>query len=176
MATVTNEELLEYINVLNARVNSLSNSLDVTNQTVASNKNSATNSINSLTLSVNSLVAEDNDIHDEIHEIKQNLTYTYSYLVDTSNDLATLNNSYSILNSTVNTNRIDMDDEDWELHNEIHDFRQGTYVYIEGNTSAINNINNYLTDVPQHVLLSESEYERISEPDPEKYYFVYEED
>ena len=176
MATVTNEELLAYINDLNIRVTNLSNSLDDTNQTVTSNYNRNNASINSLNLSVNSLVAEDNDLHNEIHEVSQNLTYTYSYLVNTSNDLGSLITSYQVLNDTVSTNRTDMDDEDWELHNEIHEFRQGTYAYIVGNTNSINSINNYLTEVPQHILLSEEEYERIDEPDPTKYYFVYEEE
>lgn len=173
---VTNDELLSYINALNIRVTNLSNSLDDTNLTVASNNNYARTNINLLTLNVNSLVSEDNDIHNEIHEVKQNLTYTYSYLVDTTYNLNTLNNSYDFLSYTVDVNRTDMDDEDWELHQEIHEVKQGVYSYISENSDNIFEINQYLTEVPQHILLSETEWENIGTPDPVKYYFVYEEE
>lgn len=173
---VTNDELLSYINALNVRVTNLSNSLDATNLTVATNNNYARTNITLLTNDVNSLVSEDEDLHNEIHEVKQDLSYTYTYLTYTTNDVNTLNNSYEVLSYTVDVNKQYMDDEDWELHQEIHEVKQGVYSYISENSDNIFEINQYLTEVPQHVLLSESEWENIGTPDPVKYYFVYEEE
>lgn len=178
MATTTEiiQQLVEAVNDLNIRVTSLDNQLNSLTYTVNSVNNNATSGINSLTLSVNSLIVEDNELHDEIHAVNESLINTYSYLMNTTNNLNSLGNSYLDLSYTVNVNRTDMDNEDVELHNEIHSFTEGINTYISYNTSNIDGIKNYLTAVPQHVLLSEEEYEYLPNPDPVKYYFVYEED
>lgn len=163
MASVTIESLQTQIDALNERLNLNVEKLrrgQVDNET----------SINQIKTKLTVLDGEDNEIHQELHDIG----VLVEGIDEREGDVEFANNIHGQeidrLDTELEDLRKEMDDMDEEHHEELHTLAQK----IDGHTADIDKVFEAQEKIPEHVVLSEEEYEKLVSPDPFKFYFTYE--
>ena len=116
----------------------------------------------------NLLDDEDIEIHEEIHDLAQVVSSNVSRINTLEVKSTTIND---LLSADVDLQQ-QIDDMDVEHHEELHDLAD----VLSNHTTRINGLEIFKAESPEHVVLSEDEYDRMAEHDYDTFYFVYEED
>lgn len=163
MASITIESLQTQIDALNERLNLNVEKLrrgQVDNET----------SINQIKTKLTVLDGEDNSLHQELHDIG----VLVEGIDEKENDVEFANNIHGQeidrLDSELGDLREEVNDMDAEHHEELHKLAQK----IDDHAVDLDKIYQAQEKIPEHVVLSEEEYNKLITPDPFKFYFTYE--
>ena len=170
------QEINGLIDDINARLTRDEKAISDNTFNINKNNNTTKDNVNTINTHINNLHNEDVLIHRELHDLENRLTELISNWDDTTFDHNKLSGIVSDLSETVTDNKNYQDDQNVLLHREIHNLSNNVLEWIDNYDGDLFNIRKYLTQVPQTVLLSESEYERLGTIEAGKYYYVYEED
>lgn len=130
--------------------------------------------INEINIKIAALEREDRELHDEIHDVA----------LDVDNNLGRINSiltrdyqgQIDDLNSTLvgndNSLQTQIEEMDVEHHEELHLLANS----LDAQSIQINNIEVKQAAIPEHIVLSITDFEALGTPDPDKIYFAYEED
>lgn len=166
------QQLNNAVSALQTQVSALSNSLS-----------SETNRINLHIVDSDAEIAlfnskaslldnEDIELHEEIHDLAEvvssNVSRVNSLEVETADQRLDIQN----LETTDSNLQQQIDDMDVEHHEELHSLADT----LSNHASRINGLEIFKAETPEHVVLSESEYDEMAEHDYNTFYFVYEED
>lgn len=163
-------DINNYINNLTAQVATLRSSLASESQKLGIHLSDCESKIREINNKISLLQGEDEDIHQEIHDLAEEVdAHTTRINIIELKDYQSQIDSIKI---EIDDIRIAIDDMDVEHHNELHLLAQG----IEKNTIAIEQLQLGFTNIPNHVVLSESEYDLLTDKDPHTFYFVFEEE
>ena len=172
--TVTEQiqQLNEAVNALQTQVASLTSQLSSETNRLNLHLVDSEASIAQVDAKTNLLAAEDEDIHEEIHEVSLEVDNHEGRI----NDLEVEAEQQEIDINGLKEADIDfqqqIDNMDIEHHEELHNLG----LAIDGHSSRLNNLEIFEAETPEHVVLSETEYDEMGEHDYDTFYFVYEED
>lgn len=132
------------------------------------------NDISDINIKIAALEREDLELHDEIHDVAVKVDENTARI-----DLIIAKNyqgQIDILENTLikgdNSLQDQLNEMDVEHHEELHRLAGN----LDYHSNQINNIAIEQAKIPEHVVLSESEYDALDNPSPEKLYFVYEDE
>lgn len=174
------QAIIEALEALTTRVTAAEGDINTLEYDVASNYNTLSSSINTINGEIDDLEQEDSDIHDEIHSGNNTLSGSIagvrSDLDDTTEGHVLLEGTVDTLSDTVTANKNYQDEENIALHREIHALGNTVIDHYTEQTSSLYNMTQYLNNIPQSVLISESDYENLPSVQAGVYYYIYEEE
>ena len=97
-------------------------------------------------------------------ELRDSINRTSLQVADNTTNISTLTTNLQSLDSEV-------EDMDIEHHEELHSLAGN----IDSHSTQINEMELLLDAIPSHEVMTEDEYEALGAPDPDKFYFTYEE-
>lgn len=160
------------LNTLEQRLEAISNNLN--NQSYRLNLHliDCQDDINALNIKIAALEREDIALHQEIHDVALDVDDNLGRINkiisrDYQGQIDEINSTLSDSNNSLQTQ---IDDMDAEHHEELHLIANG----LNNQSQQINNIAVKQAEVPEHVVLSITEFEALGNPDPSKIYFAYE--
>lgn len=130
--------------------------------------------INEINIKIAALQREDLELHQEIHNVSDSVDSNTARInvlesKDYQNQINQINNT---LVNGDNSLQSQLEEMDEEHHNELHRLAD----CIDTHSTRLNKIEVVQSEIPEHVVLSESDYNSLAEPEVNKLYFIYEED
>jgi predicted nuclease with TOPRIM domain len=129
--------------------------------------------IKDINVKIAALQREDQELHQEIHDVAVNVDENTARIeaIESKDYQAQIDNINNQMSGSDDSLQKQIDEMDIEHHEELHKLAEN----IDVHTSRINTIEVTQANIPEHVVLSEAQYEALGEPDTDKLYFVYEE-
>ena len=115
---------------------------------------------------------EDVAIHDEIHTLSIAVDGNTEKVTQLEDHMFFYDEVNDDIRNTISNMQVEMVEMDEEHHEELHRLAQA----IDAHTTRMDAVEEYTTKIPQHIVLSEEEYEKLGTPDEDKFYFVYEQE
>lgn len=130
--------------------------------------------IRDINVKIAALQREDVELHQEIHTVAESVDDNTARIeeIESKDYQGQIDNINNTLTDGDNSLQNQLDEMDLEHHAELHRIAENLDVH----STRINNIEVVQSEIPEHVVLSEAEYEALGEPDTDKLYFVYEEE
>ena len=120
----------------------------------------------------NLLDNEDIEIHEEIHDVALEVDNHEDRINTLEITAETQGNDIEDLKEADTDFQQQLDDMDIEHHEELHTLG----LALDAHGVRLNNLEVFEAETPEHVVLSESEYDEMGEHDYDTFYFVYEEE
>lgn len=166
------QQLNNAVTALQTQVASISNQLSSETNRLSLHLVDSDSDIAQLNAKTNLLSSEDADIHDELHEVEVVVNDNVSRLngldlltTEQGADIVQLQNADEDLQEQI-------EEMDIEHHEELHTLATA----INDHSTRINGLEIFKAETPEHVVMSESEYNQMPEHDYDTFYFVYEEE
>lgn len=166
------QELNNAVTALQTQVASISNQLSSETNRLSLHLVDSDSDIAQLNAKTNLLTNADSDIHQELHEVEVVVNDNVSRLDNL--DLLTTEQGDDItqLKSADEDFQTQIEDMDVEHHEELHKLATA----INEHSTKINGLEIFKAETPEHVVISESDYNQMAEHDYDTFYFVYEDD
>lgn len=166
------QELQNAVTSLQSQISALSGQVTSNNTRINLDLLDKGDSIALLNSKASLLQNEDTDLHEEIHEVALEVDNHEGRINalevgQEGNDLAISNLQQAHLDM-----QDDMNDMDVEHHEELHRLA----LAIDNHSSRLNNVEIFVEETPNFVVLSEDDYEALGTPDYDTFYYVYEEE
>lgn len=166
------QALQNAINALQTQLNNVASQLSSTSNSLNLHIIDCVDDINTITGRLGALASEDTDLHQEIHEVALQVDDNTSRINDLEvADVATDSRLDSLEAADADFQE-QLNDMDAEHHEELHTLAMA----VNNSNSRINNLEIFAANSPEHVVLSEDEYDALGTPDYDTFYFTYEED
>lgn len=166
------QALQNAVNNLATQINAISGQLSSTSNNLNLHMIDAEADIATINGRLGVLSNEDIDIHEEIHQVANaidNHTGRINYLeVDSTSQDGRLD--------ALEQADVDFQEQITDMEEDIHDELHLIANAIDNNLLRLRNLEIFAAETPNHVVLSESQYDALGTPDYDTYYFVYEED
>lgn len=166
------QALQNAINALQTQLNNVSSQLSSTSNSLNLHLVDCVNDINTITGRLGALANEDTEIHQEIHEVAQQVDENTSRINDLEVADVAIDSRLDSLEAADTDFQEQLDDMDIEHHEELHTLAMA----VNDANSRITNLEIFEAETPEHVVLSEDEYEALGNPDYDTFYFTFEED
>lgn len=166
------QALNEAVSQLQLQVSSIANQLSSNSNSLGLHIADCEDDINTINGRLGLLSNEDIDIHEEIHDVALVVDEHTAILNNLGVDLAGHGDDIEDLQEADESLQAQINDMDEEHHEELHTLA----LAVDGHTAQINSLELFKAETPEHVVLSESEYEALGNPDFDTFYFTYEED
>lgn len=166
------QQLNNAVTALQTQVASISNQLSSETNRLSLHLADSDSDIAQLNAKTNLLNNADSDIHQELHEVEVVVNDNVSRLDNL--DLLTTEQGDDItqLKSADEDFQTQIEDMDVEHHEELHKLATA----INDHSTRINGLEIFKAETPEHVVISESDYNQMAEHDYDTFYFVYEDD
>lgn len=166
------QQLNNAVTALQTQVASISNQLSSETNRLSLHLADSDSDIAQLNAKTNLLNNADSDIHQELHEVEVVVNDNVSRLDNL--DLLTTEQGDDItqLKSADEDFQTQIEDMDVEHHEELHKLATA----INEHSTRINGLEIFKAETPEHVVISESDYNQMTEHDYDTFYFVYEDD
>lgn len=166
------QALQNAINALQTQLNNVSAQLSSTSNTLNLHIIDCVDDINTITGRLGALASEDSELHQEIHEVSVQVDENTSKINALEVSDVSINSRLDSLEAADEDFQEQLDDMDVEHHEELHTLAMG----LNNANTRLNNLEIFEAETPEHVVLSEEEYEALGTPDYDTFYFTYEED
>jgi chromosome segregation ATPase len=166
------QQLNNAVTALQTQVASISNQLSTETNKLNLHLVDSDSDIAQLNAKTNLLTNADSDIHQELHDVEVVVNDNVSRLDNL--DLLTTEQGDDItqLKAADEDFQTQIEDMDVEHHEELHKLATA----INEHSTRINGLEIFKAETPEHVVMSESEYNQMPEHDYDTFYFVYEEE
>ena len=166
------QALQNAINALQTQLNNVASQLSSTSNSLNLHIIDCVDDINTITGRLGALASEDTDLHQEIHDVAVQVDENTSKInaLEVA-DVATDERLDDLEAADVDFQE-QLNDMDAEHHEELHTLAQA----IDNASIRLNNLELFEAETPEHVVLTEDEYEALGSPDYDTFYFTYEED
>lgn len=128
--------------------------------------------INNINNNIARLDNEDVEIHNEIHTLSVAVDNNTDKVEQLEEHIYNYDEVNTEIRGTISDIQEEMAEMDEEHHEELHRLAEA----IDAHTTRMDAVEEYTTKIPQHIVLSEEEYEKLGAPDEDKFYFVYEQE
>lgn len=166
------QQLNEAVSALQTQVASLTSQLSSETNKLNLHLVDSDSDIAQLNAKTNLLDKEDTEIHDEIHEVSLEVDNHEGRINNLEISAEEQGVDIQGLKDADTNFQQQLDDMDVEHHEELHNLG----LAIDAHTERLNNLEIFEADSPEHVVLSEAEYDEMGEHDYDTFYFVYEEE
>lgn len=162
------------LNTIENRIQSISENLTQQQNKLNLHLVDCEEDINQINIKIAALQREDIELHKEIHDVAEDVDSNTSRIdaIEAKNYQGQIDNINNTLTDGDNSLQNQLDEMDVEHHEELHQLAGNVDIHSQ----RINEIEIAQSEIPEHVVLSEAEYEALGEPDTDKLYFVYEEE
>lgn len=162
------------LNTIESRIQMISENLTLQQNQLNLHLVDCEDDINEINIKIAALQREDLELHQEIHNVSDSVDSNTARInvlesKDYQNQINQINNT---LVNGDNSLQSQLEEMDEEHHNELHRLADS----IDTHSTRLNKIEVVQSEIPEHVVLSESDYNSLAEPEVNKLYFIYEED
>lgn len=166
------QALQNAINALQTQLNNVSAQLSTTSNSLNLHLVDCVADINTITGRLAVLANEDTEIHQEIHDVAEQVDSNTSRINNLEIADVAFDTRIDNLEEADTDFQQQLDDMDLEHHEELHTLAMA----IDNAGTRINQLEIFKAETPEHVVLTEDEYEALGNPDFDTFYFTYEED
>lgn len=166
------QQINEAISALQTQVATLMNQVSTENNKLNLHLVDSDSKITQINAKTNLLNKEDEELHEEIHEVALEVDNHEGRINDLEVSAEEQGVEIQGLKDADTDFQQQLDDMDVEHHEELHNLA----LAIDNQYTRINNLEIFEASTPEHVVLSETEYDEMGEHDYDTFYFVYEED
>lgn len=158
------------LDTIRTEIDAIQNNIAVQTTQLNNHLANVDSDISTINTKIRLLNTEDDQIHQEIHELSNQIDsneYRISRL-----EVADYQQQIDDVNDTIDNDlQQQILDMDVEHHQELHLLANS----IDAHTSIISRLEQKGASIPDHIIVSETEYQSIT-PEYGKYYFTYEEE